>query len=86
MNRFYATSRRAWTPRFWPVALLGTAIVVPAAVFVFHGPLGVIESAAFGAAVAVVLAKGRWMLWKHRHPQITVDEYLADLRRNAHLN
>jgi hypothetical protein len=51
-----------------------------------HGPLGSLEAVATGVIVALTVGVGRWELWKHRHPVITTDEYLNDLRAKAHLN
>jgi hypothetical protein len=86
-GRFYASHRRAWTPRFWPLALAAVAVIVPVDLLLLaHGPLGSLEAAATGVIVALAVGIGRWEIWKHRHPVITADEYLDDLRAKAHLN
>jgi hypothetical protein len=82
-RRFYASHRRAWTPRFWPNALLSTAVVLSTLTFASLTPL---EGVAAGFGVGVVFGVGRWELWKWMHPVIPPAEYISDLRRNAHLN
>jgi hypothetical protein len=82
-RRFYASHRRAWTPRFWPIALLSTVVVVGTLTFASLTPP---EGIALGFATGVVVGVGRWELWKLMHPVITPAEYISDLRRNAHLN
>lgn len=83
MTRSYASHRRAWTPRFWPLALL-TAATVLATTLLVH--LTLLEAVALGAAAGASLGVGRWELWKWRHPEITPGQYIEDLQRAARWN
>jgi hypothetical protein len=82
-KRYYIHTRKAWTPRFWPMALLDIAIIFPVSMWALDTTW---ERVAFGFVVGVSTGMGRWELWKLMHPPITVDEYLADLRSNAPWN
>lgn len=77
--RFYASHRRAWTPRLWPILIADAAIVLPIALWLQAGP---IASGALGVGVAAATSSARWAIWRRRHPVITHAEFL-DLRRRA---
>jgi hypothetical protein len=83
MTPHYIRTRRAWTPRFWPMAL-GTGVVV-FAVNVLLAP-GVLIAIAIGVGVGLGGGVVRWELWKARHPLVTLDEYITDLRSSARWN
>ena len=71
----------------WPLAIIAAAVTAPTDLLLLpHGMLGSGLAAATGTIVALVVGIGRWEVWKHRHPPITANEYLDDLRANAHLN
>lgn len=82
-GRIYMRSRRAWTPRLWP-----TAVVSGTFVFVLNLWLRptVIEVIGIAVGVAVVVGVGRWEVWKWRHPAMTPAEYIDLRRRNARWN
>jgi hypothetical protein len=82
-SSFYVSSRRAWTPRLWPILALGTAIIVGLALVFSLTPL---EGIGLGFLIGVVIGKGRWLVWRWQHPKITVDERISDLRRAAPWN
>jgi hypothetical protein len=77
--RHYARHRRAFTPRFWPLAVLCLAIVFPVLWFV---RLTLLEGIALGLGVGVGVGTARWELWKWRHPAISRAEYVTDLLRD----
>lgn len=81
--RMYASHRRAWTPRFWPIALLGAAIVFATTQL---AALTLLEAIALGVGVGLGVGIGRWELWKMRHPIITPAQYIEDLQRAARWN
>jgi hypothetical protein len=83
MSRFYSRSRRAWTPRYWPNALLSAAVVFGVLTFAAMTPL---EGVALGVGVGVGVGLGRWEIWKWMHPEITPDDYFAEMRRAAPWN
>ena len=80
---FYASHRRAWTPRFWPLALLSAVVIVATTMLV---DLTLLEAIALGVGVGGGIGFGRWELWKWRHPQITPAQYIEDLQRAARWN
>lgn len=82
-RRFYMRSRRAWTPRLWPIALGSGAFVLALALWL--APTA-IEAAGIGVAVGVVVGVGRWEVWKWRHPAMTPAEFIDLRRRNARWN
>lgn len=82
-RRFYSHGRRAWTPRFWPLMLLDIAIIFPTSMWLLTT---IWERIALGFVVGAGTGMGRWEIWKMMHPEITPDEYLADLRRAAPWN
>lgn len=85
-RRYYSHTRRAWTPRFWPTAIVTAAIVFGLAVVIptTLGRLGM------GLFVGGFLTMARWELWKWRHPRISDEEfkadYLAEMRKAAPWN
>jgi hypothetical protein len=82
-KRFYIHTRRAWTPRTWPLVLLDIAIIFPTSMLLLTTTW---ERILLGFVVGAGTAMGRWEIWKLMHPRITVDEYLADLRSAAPWN
>jgi peptidoglycan/LPS O-acetylase OafA/YrhL len=83
VRRIYAAHRRAYTPRIWPIAL-ATCVTI-AALDLLLAP-GTLAAAAIGAGVGLGIGVTRWELWKHRHPVITLDQYITDLQRKARWN
>lgn len=83
VRRFYMRSRRAWTPRLWPVAVVSGASVL--ALTLWLAPTG-IEAFGIGVGVAFLVGVGRWEIWKLRHPAMTPAEYIDLRRRNARWN
>ena len=82
-GRIYASHRRAWTPRFWPLALLSAAVIFTTTMLV---SLTLLEAIALGVGVGGSVGFGRWELWKWRHPMISPAEYITDLQRAARWN
>lgn len=82
-TRHYSAARRAWTPRFWPIALVATAVLLTILALV---RLTIWEAMALGAIVGGGFGAGRWEVWKARHPVITPAEYIEDLQRAARWN
>ena len=87
VRRMYASHRRAWTPRMWPIALVDALVVVAANAVV---SLSIIGAVVLGVGVGAASGHARWALWRRRHPIISVDEYITDLlneqRRHARWN
>lgn len=84
MTRRYAPHRRAYYPRVWPVAV-PTALSAAGLGFV-AGPTGAIWTAIVAGAFGAVVVSGRWAVWRRRHPVISAQEYVDDMRRAAPLN
>jgi hypothetical protein len=82
-SRFYASHRRAWTPRLWPILIADAIAIIAIGTWV---QLTVLEAIGLGLAVAGVSGPARWAIWRRRHPVITPAQYITDLRRNAHWN
>ena len=83
MGRRYASHRRAWTPRFWPIAILTAAIVIGVQWLV---ALNVWESVALALLAGYGVGFARWRLWMWLHPIITPAQYVEDLRQAARWN
>lgn len=82
-TRYYVRSRRAYTPRGWPPLLLAVVLAI-LAVQVLSVP-GIVAGL-IGGAVGFAVMQARWMLWRWRHPVVTHDQYIEDLRRAARWN
>ena len=75
--------RRAYWPRWWPVAL-PTGVAVAALCLALNPtpPL----SFAIGGVAGWLAMHVRLRIWKHRHPVISVQELTDDRRRVAMWN
>jgi hypothetical protein len=86
-RRLYASHRRAWTPRLWPILLADVPLILALNFWIQPSVLG---AAALGVGVALLSAQARWTIWRRRHPVIPLDEYVTDLlnemRRKARWN
>lgn len=78
--------RQAYFPRMLPFVALGLVAVI--AGYVVARLLGHSAGSADinGAFIAWLVLTARMRLWRHRHPVLTIDEYIAVLRRNAPYN
>lgn len=83
LGRFYDRSRRAWSPRLWPQFLV--ALAVTEGVVLLAHP-STLASLAVGVVVGFVVGFGRSEIWRRRHPIITPDQFITDLRRAAPWN
>lgn len=83
LTRVYVRGRRAWTPRVWPIMLTGTTVAWAVATLL-HPTIPV--ACAIGAGTGLAAGLGRWEIWRHRHPIITPDQFITDLRRAAPWN
>ena len=83
MRRRYFSSRRAYAPRFWPMVVLAAAV---ASALAYLTDAGTTVAALIGGGVGIVVTQGRWVIWRRRHPMITHDQYIEDLRRAAPWN
>jgi hypothetical protein len=82
-DRPYLAHRRAYPPRLWPCALLAGVLAVALNLWLAPGAFAQVGlSVGIGAGVMTA----RWKVWRYRHPIITVDEHLDDLRRQARWN
>lgn len=77
------THRRAYTPRLLPT-LVPTTLSVATIVFILNP--GPIVALIFGAVAGHITTRLRWIIWRRRHPIITTEERLNDLRRAAPWN
>jgi hypothetical protein len=82
MRRQYLRSRRAYTPRLWPFALLPVALALVLTYIGVRGWVGVVVDFALGLGFAQL----RWMIWRRRHPLITTEQWLDEQRRAAPWN
>ena len=82
-RRYYMAHRRAYYPRVLPIA-------VPAAILCFAicvvVQATVWQSTLIGLGIGVGSFQTRLTIWRRRHPVISTDEYLQDLRNNATWN
>jgi hypothetical protein len=67
----------------WPMAILDVAVTM-AALLLLHPTL--LEGFAIGAGVGAAFGTARWEIWRYRHPEITLDEYITDMRSSAPWN
>jgi hypothetical protein len=82
MRRYYR-HRRAYAPRMWWVVLLACGVAVGITNVLPMSPwLGGIVGGVTGFAVM----QGRWMIWRWRHPVVSHDQYIEDMRRAARWN
>jgi hypothetical protein len=83
MTGRYMPHRRAYWPRWWPVAL-PAAVVTCVMVMLLNPPilLTVIASGAWGW----LAMQGRLWIWKRRHPMVSVQELLEERRQAARWN
>jgi hypothetical protein len=84
-KRPYSPLRRAYFPSVWPMSLIAVAIVVPLILFVI--PRGNLPAL---LAVSVLVGAGvpsiRLKIWRWRHPAISPEQRIDDLRRQAPWN
>lgn len=82
-RRRYVPSRRAYAPSAWPVLVACLAITLGVCL-----PLGIggLTEAAIEVGSLLVLLPLRVGIWKRRHPRITPEEQMNDLRSKAWLN
>ena len=73
----YAAHRRAYVPRFWPLAL-GAGTTVFVVVALVHPSAAI--AIAIGVVCGAVLPSLRLWIWRRRHPVITPEQYAADWR------
>lgn len=69
-------SRRAYFPRFWPIALAGAVPTWLLCAGLHFPPL---FSALTGALVGDLICVVRMSIWKRRHPVIPTHEQVKDL-------
>jgi hypothetical protein len=72
-RRVYAGTRRAWTPRLWPVAVVSLGLVSGAAV-----TLPVWAVIPLTVLIPWELIDLRWRLWRWLNPPITLREWQQD--------
>jgi hypothetical protein len=82
MRRYYG-HRRAFAPRAWPTILLACGLAV--ALTLTLGWRGW-TAGLVGGLVGLAVMRARLAWWRHRHPVITHDQYVEDLRRAAPWN
>lgn len=83
ISRVYMPHRRAYTPRLWPSAVL-TLITVWGLAWITHA--GPVLAGILGVVIGWSYAAVRWRLWRQRHPIISAQEYLDDIRESARWN
>lgn len=83
MTRRYHAPRRAYTPRMWPMLVLGAAIIVPVTLLL-RGPLWV--PYVVGGGVGGGLPLIRLWIWKRRHPLVKFDQWVQAQRDAAPWN
>lgn len=81
--RHYYSHRRAFAPRMWPPFVLACGLAV--ALVLWLDWRGWIAGLA-GAGLGFIVIQARWSWWRYRHPVITHDQYIEDLRRAAPWN
>lgn len=86
-KRHYFTSRRAYSPRWWPMAVVAAAIVGPTSWLIpTTWSIGPIPVVGYGVLVGWAVVMVRWWIWRRRHPMISAQERLEDLRGQARWN
>jgi uncharacterized membrane protein (DUF485 family) len=83
-RRRYWPHRRAYAPRFWPMALASCAINVAFVNVVAFRPVWLLVPAC--CAIGFVVPWARLAFWRWRHPIITHGQYINDKRRAAPWN
>jgi hypothetical protein len=81
VSRRYYRHRRAYAPRAWPT-ILGLAVVAVACRHLLHA-VALWQVALICFAFGCGGTQLRWMIWRWRHPVVTHDQYIEDLRRAA---
>jgi hypothetical protein len=82
-RRRYMGHRRAYTPRYGPWMVLAVILTILASE-ALRTPA--FASGVLGFLIGFVVANARWMIWRWRHPVISHDQYVEDLRRAARWN
>jgi hypothetical protein len=82
-GRRYMRHRRAYTPRCAPPVVLA---VVLAELAIHVLGTGVLASVAICVVCGFGVVQVRWATWRWRHPIISHDQYVSDLRRAAPWN
>jgi len=86
-------AHQAWSPRFWPTALLGSTLA-GAGVYVIATRIGGVVGAILAGLIITVFSRclvpARWWLWERRHPRLSDEElnelYRAEQRASAPWN
>jgi uncharacterized membrane protein YccC len=76
--------RRAYFPRPWP--LIATAAMVAFGLSLLLHDLPLWLQIPIGGLVGCAISYGRIAVWRRRHPEITVEDAIADRRRSARWN
>jgi hypothetical protein len=75
--------RRAYAPRLLPVLIPACVLAAALNWWLGSNPL-------IGVGIGLIIGGGsvrlRWMLWRYRHPIITVDERMDEMRKAARWN
>jgi len=84
MSRKYMSHRKAYAPRLWPMAVASAAVIGVATwlVPITNPWVGI----GLGVLAGFVFGHLRWVIWRKRHPVISTDEYINEMRRNAPWN
>lgn len=82
-RRRYMPHRRAYPPRLWPVVVVFASVAAILA-YLIVPPLwlNIIVTAASAWTVVTI----RWAIWRRRHPVISPEEVVEDMRRSARWN
>jgi protein-S-isoprenylcysteine O-methyltransferase Ste14 len=84
MRRRWVAYRRAYTPSIWPIWLVSVIVVVGVVYLARINSPWII--AGIGVLVGFAFQYCRWMIWRSRHPVISDEELLDDMRKAAPYN